>query len=51
MQLMDGLNQRFGAGSVKLARQAGKASFAMRREMKSPSYLSCWSELLKIKVS
>jgi len=50
MQLMDGLNQRFGAGSIKLARQAAAANFAMRREMKSPHYLSRWSDLPWVRV-
>lgn len=50
MELMDGLNKRFGSGSVKLARQAGAASFAMRRELKSPGYLTSWKELPRVRV-
>jgi len=51
MQLMDGLNKRFGSGSVKLARQAGATRFAMRRELKSPNYLNSWHDLPRIRVN
>ena len=50
MVLMDKINQRFGSGSIKLARQGGEASFAMRRAMKSPSYLTRWHDIPRIKI-
>ena len=50
MQVMDGVNQRFGLGAIKLARQGGENSFAMKRAMKSPSYLTRWQEIPRIRL-
>jgi len=45
MKVVDGVNQRFGSGVIKLARQGGENGFAMKRAMKSPSYLTRWREI------
>jgi len=50
MKVMDGVNQRFGSGAIKLARQGGEGGFAMKRAMKSPSYLTCWQEIPRIRL-
>ena len=51
MKVMDGVNQHFGSGVIKLARQGGESGFAMKRTMKSPSYLTRWHEIPPIKLS
>ena len=50
MRVMDGVNQRFGSGAIKLARQGGEVGFAMKRAMKSPSYLTRWQEIPRIRL-
>lgn len=50
MKAVDGVNQRFGAGAIKLARQGGEGGFAMKRAMKSPSYLTRWHEIPGIRL-
>ncbi|PCJ37144.1 MAG: hypothetical protein COA75_05205 [Cellvibrionales bacterium] len=50
MRVMDGVNQRFGSGAIKLARQGGEGGFAMKRAMKSPSYLTRWQEIPRIRL-
>ncbi len=50
MKVMDGVNRRFGTGAVKLARQGGEHGFAMKRAMKSPSYLSRWREIPRLRL-
>ncbi len=50
MKVMDGVNQRFGSGAIKLARQGGENGFAMKRAMKSPSYLTRWREIPRLKL-
>jgi len=50
MKAMDGVNQRFGSGAINLARQGGEGSFAMKRAMKSPSYLTRWQEIPRIRL-
>ena len=52
MSAMDGLNRRFGKGTVTLA-TAGVAStpkqWAMKQERRTPRYTTRWDELLTIK--
>jgi len=50
MKVVDGVNQRFGSGAIKLARQGGANRFAMKRAMKSPSYLTRWHEIPRIRL-
>ncbi len=50
MKVVDGVNQRFGSGAIKLARQGGESGFAMKRAMKSPSYLTRWRDLPRIRL-
>jgi len=50
MQVVDAVNQRFGSQAIKLARQGGEHRFAMKRAMKSPSYLTRWHEIPRIRL-
>jgi DNA polymerase V len=50
MRVVDGVNQRFGSGAIKLARQGGEGGFAMKRAMKSPSYLTRWHEIPRVRL-
>jgi DNA polymerase V len=49
MHTLDMLNQKYGRGTLKSAAEGTSNSWQMRRELKSPNYLSSWSELLAIK--
>jgi DNA polymerase V len=45
MLAMDGLNRRFGKGTIKLSQDGSKRSWAMRQDQKSPDYTTNWDEL------
>jgi DNA polymerase V len=45
MQVMEAINRKIGQGSVTLAASGISQRWAMRRERKSPSYTTEWSEL------
>ena len=48
MPVLDQINSKYGRNTVKLARQAGAASFSMKQELLSPSYLTRWADLPRI---
>lgn len=45
MQAIDGLNQRFGKGAVKISTQGTFAQWQMKQERKSPNYTTDWHAL------
>lgn len=45
MRVMDAINRKMGQGSVTVAASGIRQRWAMRRERKSPSYTTEWSEL------
>jgi DNA polymerase V len=45
MHALDGLNQRFGRGTVKISTQGAHKEWQMRQERKSPSYTTDWDAL------
>ncbi len=45
MAAMDGLNRRFGRGTVKISTQGTHAQWQMKQERKSPSYTTDWHAL------
>ena len=45
MDALDGLNQRFGRGTVKVSTQGAHKGWQMRQERKSPSYTTDWDEV------
>ena len=45
MHALDGLNQRFGRGTVKISTQGAHKGWQMRQERKSPSYTTDWDAL------
>ncbi|MEW6999183.1 Y-family DNA polymerase [Colwelliaceae bacterium BS250] len=47
MQCLDTINNRYGAGTLKLAAMSND-SFQMRREFMSPKFTSCWQDIPKI---
>lgn len=51
MAVVDSVNQRFGSGAIKLARQGGEGRFTMKRAMRSPSYLTRWQEIPRIRIA
>jgi DNA polymerase V len=45
MQAMDEINESMGRGTLRLAAEGVQKGWTMKREMKSPSYLSDWTEI------
>ena len=45
MDALDGLNKRFGRGTVKVSTQGAHKGWQMRQERKSPNYTTDWSEV------
>ena len=45
MGALDGLNKRFGRGTVKISTQGAHKGWQMRQERKSPSYTTNWNAL------
>lgn len=48
MRLISKIRQKFGRCSMQLATEGSKKPWAMRRELKSPAYTTCWQELPKV---
>lgn len=48
MAVMDHINSQFGRGAIRTARVPPTPSWSMKQELKSPSYVSRWSELPSI---
>jgi DNA polymerase V len=42
---MDGLNGRFGKGTIGLSQDGSKRKWAMRQDRKSPDYTTNWDEM------
>ncbi len=49
MTLFDTINRKFGRHTIKLAAEGFSKSWAMKSELKSPSYTTQWSELPIVK--
>ncbi|UTV26401.1 Y-family DNA polymerase [Photobacterium atrarenae] len=49
MKVFDGLNQKYGSGSVFLAAQGIDPKWAMRREYLTPQYTTKWRDLPRVK--
>ena len=45
MHALDGLNQRFGRGTVKVSTQGAFTGWQMRQERRSPSYTTDWNAI------
>ena len=45
MDALDGLNKRFGRGTVKVSTQGANKEWQMRQERKSPNYTTRWDEV------
>lgn len=45
MAPLDRINARMGRGTIHLARVPAAPAWGMRQELKSPGYMSSWSEL------
>jgi DNA polymerase V len=45
MNALDGLNQRFGRGTVKVSTQGAYKEWQMKQERKSPNYTTDWDEV------
>ena len=46
--MMDGINQKMGKESIKLASEGFKRPWKMKQENKSPCYTTNWNELIKV---
>jgi DNA polymerase V len=49
MEVMDGINARFGRGTIQFAVAGLKKPWAMKSGMRSPRWTTCWEELLLVK--
>lgn len=45
MEALDGLNKKFGRGTVKVSTQGAHKEWQMRQERKSPKYTTDWDEV------
>jgi DNA polymerase V len=45
MAALDGLNKRFGRGTVKVSTQGAYKEWQMKQERKSPSYTTDWDSV------
>jgi len=45
MRAIDGLNSRFGRGTIKVSSGGLRAEWGMRQERKSPSYTTDWNSV------
>ncbi|MFT4058377.1 MAG: Y-family DNA polymerase [Legionella sp.] len=50
MNVLDQVNQKYGRSTLRLAAEGYAKPWAMRSELKSPAYMSRWSELPKVRV-
>jgi DNA polymerase V len=50
MQVLDGLNVKFGQQKIKVASQDQRRVWKMKQEKKSPSYTTCLNDIMKIVV-
>ena len=48
MALMDGINQKWGRGAIRLAAERRHHPWQMRRDRMSPRYTTSWDELPKV---
>jgi len=50
MNVLDSVNKKYGQGSATLGRYAGRHKFSMQRALKSPSYLTRFTDIPLIRV-
>ncbi len=50
MSIFDRINQKFGKSTIRLAAEGYSKQWAMRRQLKSPSYTTRWSDLPKVRI-
>ena len=48
MQVLDAINQRYGTDSAFIAAQGIQQKWNMRRQLLTPQYTTCWSDIPKI---
>jgi DNA polymerase V len=48
MKAIDGLNLRFGRGTIKVSNEGLRREWGMRQERKSPNYTNKWADLPKV---
>jgi DNA polymerase V len=48
MVALDGLNERYGRGTVKVSTQGGHKCWQMRQERRSPNYTTQWGALVQV---
>ena len=49
MQVFDNINNKYGSGTIKIAREGFTKHWDMKQAHKSPCYTTRWSELLNVK--
>lgn len=51
MALMDAINQKYGARTIRLAAEGFNKTWSMKRQLKSPHYTTSWEHLPKAHIS
>jgi DNA polymerase V len=49
MRVLDATNARFGRGTLRLGAEGFEQRWAMKRDQKSPSYTTCWTDLIRVR--
>ncbi|MFG0336635.1 DUF4113 domain-containing protein [Pseudomonas sp. zjy_13] len=49
MAVVDQANQRKGRGTARIGRVTAASTWAMRREMMSQRYTTCWEEVIGVR--
>jgi DNA polymerase V len=51
MEVIDALNRRYGAGTIRFASEGIRQDWKMRTDMRSPRFTTNWDELLMVKAN
>jgi DNA polymerase V len=49
MRILDATNTKFGRGTLHLGVEGFNQRWAMKRDRKSPSYTTCWADLIRVR--
>ncbi len=49
MTVLEAIHHKYGRHSIKLAAEGYSKAWAMKSELRSPAYTTCWSDLAIVK--
>ena len=50
MRVLDATNTKFGRGTLRLGVEGFNQRWVMKRDRKSPSYTTCWADLIRVRL-